>query len=114
MAKRARSLLLRRRSHQWSEATSLELLAQSSCRALSLAWGHQGHDRSKRIGAMISPQVRRALHDALDLVLDALNEQEPPKRRRRRSRTKKVHMMPAGVDEVTLERARRAANRAGY
>lgn len=61
---------------------------------------------------MISPKLRRALHEALDLVLDALNEQEPPKQRR--TRAEKTRTMPEGVDEVTLERAKRAAKRAGY
>jgi hypothetical protein len=62
----------------------------------------------------MTPRLRRALHDALDLVLDALEEDGRGRVPRRRKRAEKIHIMPDGVDELTRERAKRAAERAGY
>jgi hypothetical protein len=60
----------------------------------------------------MNPRVRQAVHEAVDLLLDALSadEREPAPRRKR---PVKVREMPAGVDEVTVARAVRALKRTG-
>lgn len=62
----------------------------------------------------MNPNVRRALHEALDLVLDAVaaDAREAPLKRVR-VRPTKVRKMPEGIDPFTIERARRAGEKAG-
>lgn len=60
---------------------------------------------------MVTPRVRRALHEALDLVLDAFAEDARETPVRRRKRPEKARTMPHGVDEVTLRRAQEMARR---
>lgn len=66
----------------------------------------------------MSPDLRRALHEALDIVIDAVAKEasgkgaaQAPKRRRI---TKKVHQMPDGIDPQTIDRARHVAKAAGF
>ena len=65
----------------------------------------------------MGPRTRRALHEALDLVLDAMAEDarekagEDPKKRR--VRAPKERSLPAGVDDLTVRRALEAGRRAG-
>lgn len=62
----------------------------------------------------MSPNVRRALHEALDLVLDAMAEEQrenPPKKTRQRP--EKVRTLPPGVDDITIARAIAAGRKVG-
>jgi hypothetical protein len=62
----------------------------------------------------MSPNLRRAFHDALDLVLDAVAaeaRETPPVRQR--VRPAKVREMPANIDQFTIERAKAAGRKAG-
>lgn len=63
----------------------------------------------------MSPNVRRAMHEALDLVLDALAQdaREKPAAVARRVRPQKVRELPPGVSDATIERARKAGIKAG-
>jgi hypothetical protein len=65
---------------------------------------------------MIGPNLRRALHHALDLVLDAVNEDargEAPKKRRR-AVADDVHEMPANAAPELVAKVAKAWERAGY
>lgn len=62
----------------------------------------------------MTPELRRALHECVDILCDALaaSGREPVKQRRRRAA--RVHEMPPEIDEVTRKRAELVAKRAGW
>lgn len=63
----------------------------------------------------VTPALRRALHQAVDLVLDALAQERdaPPKKRTRRPATPVV-TMPADATPAEIEAAKRTWERNGY
>jgi len=65
------------------------------------------------VGRRVSPNLRRAFHNALDIVLDALAEEEAtPKRKRARVET--VEALPEGVTAEEIAASDARLRRAGF
>lgn len=65
------------------------------------------------MGHGVSPNLRKAFHNALDIVLDALAEEAAiPKRKR--ARVEEAPALPDGVTEADIERVDAKLRRAGF
>jgi len=65
----------------------------------------------------MTPSLRRALHQALDLVLDAIAEDarnDAPKRRKRPALAKPLPPLPANIDPEVERVVNRQLERAGF
>lgn len=73
-------------------------------------------DRETHHGSKVTPNLRRAFHQALDLVLDALAEEErgAPKKRRRPSVARALPPLPEGLSEEKIAEIEARWERAGW
>lgn len=62
----------------------------------------------------MSPRVRRAIHEAIDLVLDAVAEEaRETTAKKTRTRPVKERVLPPSVSDITLARALAVGKKAG-